>query len=76
MEFFCVLSVGGSLASYQVKSEREDRYKATLWNNNGREDDLPPEITVEKKNNGWNVQPWHDEIANGLIRAIEANGHQ
>ncbi|HET7899495.1 MAG TPA: hypothetical protein VFL47_17530 [Flavisolibacter sp.] len=75
MEFFCVLSVSGSLASYQVKREQEDLYEAVLWANNGQRDDIPAEFTVKKEGSNWHVQPWHDEIANGLIRAIEANGH-
>jgi hypothetical protein len=49
MEFICVLSVGGSLASYQVRKEEMDKYTAVLKTNSGKRDDLPGEIRLKKK---------------------------
>ena len=74
MEFFCVLSVGGSLASYEVQAESEGAYKAVLRNNNGQRDDIPAKIILTKGPDGWQAQPWHEEIVSGLIHAVEANG--
>lgn len=74
MEFYCVLSIGGSLASYQVRREEEGKYNALLWNNNGRRDDLPAEISLYKEAGNWQARPWHEEIVAGLVQAIEANG--
>lgn len=74
MEFFCVLSVGGSLASYHVQRENEKAYKAVLRTNNGQRDDIPAEITFQKDRDGWQAQPWHEEIVSGLIQALESNG--
>jgi len=75
MEFFCVLSIGGSLASYQVQKESEGIYKAVLRTNNGQRDDVPAEIGLRKEASGWQAEPWHQEIVTGLINAIEGNGH-
>jgi hypothetical protein len=74
MEFFCVLSVDGSLASYHVQKESDVAYKAVLRTNNGKRDDIPAEIALEKGTDEWQAQPWHDEIVNSLIHAIESNG--
>jgi hypothetical protein len=74
MDFFCVLSVGGSLASYHVQKESERTYKAVLRNNNGQRDDIPAEISLEKGPDGWQAQPWHEEIVSSLIHAVESNG--
>jgi hypothetical protein len=74
MEFFCVLSVGGSLASYHVQKGKDKAYKAVLRTNNGQRDDIPAEISLEKGPGGWQARPWHDEIVSGLIQALEANG--
>jgi hypothetical protein len=74
MEFFCVLSVNGSLASYHVRKERERAYKAVLRTSNGQRDDIPAAILLSKENGDWQAQPWHNEIVQSLIHAIEANG--
>lgn len=72
MEFFCVLSVGGSLASYQVQKESEaEEYRAVLRTNNGKRDDIPLEIMLKKVVDNWQAEPWHDEIVQSLIHAIE-----
>jgi hypothetical protein len=75
MEFFCVMSVGGSLASYHVQKESERSYKAVLRTTNGKRDDLPDEILIEKKADEWQAQPWHDDVVKGIILAIENNHH-
>lgn len=75
MEFFCVLSVGGSLASYQVQKESEATYKAVLRMVNGKRDDIPVEITLQKEGDNWKAQPHHDEIVRSLVLAIETNEH-
>ncbi|HEX8313701.1 MAG TPA: hypothetical protein VF609_01830 [Flavisolibacter sp.] len=74
MEFICVLSVGGSLASYQVRKEEIDKYTAVLKTNSGKRDDLPGEIRLKKNENGWHGEPWHPEIVTGLGHAIDSNG--
>lgn len=74
MEFYCVLSVGGSLASYKVQKEDNERYKAVLRTNNGRREDIPAEIILQKNKGHWTAQPPHDEIVKSLIHAIESNG--
>ena len=74
MEFYCVLSVGGSLASYHVKKESEAAYKAVLRTNNGQRDDIPAEISLTKADGEWQAKPPHNEIVQSLIHAIEANG--
>lgn len=73
MEFFCVLSVGGSLASYHVQRESDKAYKAVLRTNNGKRDDIPAEIALTKKEDNWQAQPWHDEVVKSLIHAIESD---
>jgi hypothetical protein len=75
MEFFCVLSVSGSLASYQVNQETEGAYKAVLRTGIVRRDDIPAEISLQRKEEKWQAEPWHDEIVKSLIHAIESNGH-
>lgn len=74
MDFFCVLSVGGSLASYHVHKESDKAYKAVLRTNNGRRDDIPAQISLKKEGDNWQAEPWHDEIVKSLIHAIEGNG--
>lgn len=74
MEFFCVLSVGGSLASYHVQTENKVAYKAILRPGNGKREDIPDKISLKKENDTWQAEPWHDEIVRGLIQAIESNG--
>ena len=74
MEFFCVMSVDGSLASYLIKKESDERYKAILRTNNGKRDDLPSEIILEKKEDGWQAQPMRDDLVESIILAIETNG--
>jgi len=73
MEFFCVLSVGGSLASYQVQQESEKRYRAVLRNTNGKRDDISAAIVLTKEDEAWQASPPHDEIVPSLIHAIENN---
>lgn len=73
MEFICVLSVSGSLASYQVRKDGESSYLALLRTANGKRDDIPLEIRLEKQADGWTAAPWHPEIVSGLTHAIEMN---
>lgn len=74
MEFFCVLSVSGSLASYQVQKSSEVAYKAVLRTANGKRNDIPAEISLYKDSHGWQANPHHDEVVQSLIHAIESNG--
>lgn len=74
MDFFCVLSVGGSLAYYGVQKENDTTYKALLRTNNGKRDELPVEISLKKDGDTWQAEPWHEEIVQSLIHAIESNG--
>jgi hypothetical protein len=71
MEFICVLSVGGSLVSYQVRKESETNYSAVLRTNNGNREDIPIKIKLEKNGVGWQAQPWHEEIVSGIAHAID-----
>jgi len=71
MEFICVLSIGGSLASYQVRKEGENNYSATLRNNSGRRDDIPAELALKKEEGKWMAQPWHEELVTGIGHAID-----
>jgi hypothetical protein len=48
-------------------------YKAVLRTNNGKRDDIPSEINLQKGGDGWQAHPWHDEIVQSLINAIESN---
>jgi len=73
MEFVCVVSVKGSLASYIVQQEPENRFKAVLKNYNGKQDDIPLEFVLQKTADGWEAWPKHDEIVTSLAHAIEAN---
>lgn len=72
MEFFCVLSVGGSLASYHVQKLNEEAYEAVLRITNGKRDDIPAQFSLSKGSNGWQASPHHEEIAQSLIHAIES----
>ncbi|WP_162944483.1 hypothetical protein [Flavisolibacter nicotianae] len=74
MDFFCVFSANGSLASYRVQREGEGVYKAVLRSDNGQRDDLPAEIWLQKEPGGWQASPPHDEITSSLVHALEANG--
>lgn len=74
MEFYCVLSVGGSLAPYHVQKTDEATYKAVLRTTNGKRSDIPAEIILQKKEGTWQGQPPHDEIVHGLANAIETDG--
>lgn len=71
MEFFCVLSVGGSLASYHVRKESQDTYRAILKPTGTVRSDVPSEITLHKKAAGWEAYPPHNEIVQSLVNAIE-----
>jgi hypothetical protein len=71
MEFFCVLSVGGSLASYKVKTEDERTFQAVLHNNHGDRTDIPSQLFLCKKEADWQVNPVHDKVVKSLINAIE-----
>ena len=73
MEFFCVMSVNGSLASYLVKKESNEVYKAVLRTTNGKRDDLPAEIILENAAGTWQAQPWREEVVQSIILAIETN---
>ncbi len=73
MEFFCVLSVGGSLASYHVQKINDLAYKAVLRTNSGSRDDVPAEIFLNKHPDKWQAEPWHEDIVPGLVHAIEQN---
>ena len=72
MDFFCVLSVGGSLAYYGVQKENDTKYTAFLRTNNGKRDDLPAEISLNKEGDTWQATPWHEGIVPSLIHAIES----
>lgn len=72
MEFVCVLSVKGSLASYMVTRENDTTYKAIQKTGNSKREDLPFEIVLEKMGpNAWQAEPWLDELIAGLTRCIE-----
>lgn len=73
MEFICVLSVGGSLASYLVREESGNKYAAVLRTNSGKRDDVPVEIFLERKDSSWEAKPGHPEIVAALTHAIDAN---
>lgn len=75
MEFMCVLSVGGSLATYNVRQKDEGRYSATLRTSNGNRTDIPAEIELQKKGSEWTGSPSNDEIVRGLANAIEATAN-
>jgi hypothetical protein len=72
MEFICVLSVEGTLLSYQVSKEEDDGYLATLRNVNAKRDDVPALIRLHKNESGWHAEPWHTEIVSCLTQAIDA----
>jgi hypothetical protein len=72
MEFMCVLSVGGSLATYRLKKESETMYLALLQNATANGADVPAEIILTKIDNAWTGSPQHEEIVRGLGHAIEA----
>ena len=71
MEFVCVLSVGGSLASYIIKPEGENIYKAILKPGSANRDDIPHTISLEKTGDTWTAEPFHDEIITSLAHCIE-----
>ena len=71
MEFICVLSVGGSLASYKVRKEGKNGYSATLRSNNGQHENLPAELVLKKEEGNWVAEPWHEEIVSGITHAID-----
>ena len=73
MEFFCVFSVGGSLASYQVKQVDETTFIASLKSGSNRYNGIPPEITFRKNGESWQAQPHHEEIFTALVHAIETS---
>jgi hypothetical protein len=73
MEFTCVLSVGGSLATYIVRREDESNYLATLKTGSNPRNDIPAEIRLEKQPQGWQASPQHKEIVTGLTHAIDMN---
>ena len=72
MEFICVFSVGGSLASYQVKREEENKYKAVLRNSGGKREDVPAQVALEKNGGEWKAVPMHQEVVAGLIHCIDS----
>jgi hypothetical protein len=73
MEFYCVLSVGGSLASYQVVKENDNRYNAALRTGSNRRDDIPQQLQLFREGDEWRAEPWHKEIVQAIIHAIESN---
>jgi hypothetical protein len=70
MEFVCVLSIEGTLVSYMLTREAEDRYRAHLKSSGMP--GLPDNIVLEKKEGQWRTEPWHPDIINSLIHCIEA----
>jgi hypothetical protein len=73
MEFHCVFSISGSLASYHVQKEGDGLYKAVLRSGAGRRDDVPAEIALSKESGNWKAEPWNEEVVKSLINAIETN---
>ena len=73
MEFICVFSVGGSLASYLVKKESETTYRATLRNSQGRENNLPDIVLLERNGEGWKTNQSQPDVVHNLTQAIENN---
>ena len=71
MEFVCVLSVNGSLASYLVQEEEKEEYTAELKDADKRRD-IPSKMHVCKKDGEWEANPWHEEIGPAIIHAIKA----
>lgn len=72
MEFICVFSVSGSLASYQVKKEEGNKYKAVLRNSGGKREDVPAQLELEKTGNEWTAVPMHSEVVAGLVHCIDS----
>ena len=73
MDFVCVLSVYGSLVSYEISRHGENRFKAVAKGSNGvARDDIPQEFELEKKNNNWQATPWHSDIVPGITQCIDA----
>jgi len=72
MEFVCVLSVAGALASYQVYGNGAEDYNAVL-RNEGRTD-LPAQMQLRRVEGRWIAEPEHEEVSRALIHCIEANG--
>lgn len=71
MEFICVFSVSGSLASYQVKKEQDNKYRAVLRNSGGKREDVPAQVELEKNDGEWRAVPMHQEVVAGLIHCID-----
>jgi hypothetical protein len=71
MEFTCVLSVGGSLAHYNITKHSDTVFVATLKDGPAKRDDLPVIIRLDKGDGIWVAEPWHDQIVTGLTHAIE-----
>lgn len=76
MDFYCVLSVGGSLATYQVTKESDLKYSAVFRPVNGKREDIPSRILLEKIAGNWQAQPWPEEIVQALLHAIDTNSQQ
>lgn len=74
MEFFCVLSVGGSLASYHLQQIDETTFIAVL-KTGSKDTGIPSEMTLRKNGSTWQAQPHHEEIVTGLVHAIESASH-
>ena len=75
VEFMCVLSVGGSLATYRLRQENRSCYSAVLRTTGSKRTDVPAEMLLEKTAAGWSGTPPHEEILRGLANAIEAKGN-
>jgi hypothetical protein len=53
--------------------ENDTAYKAVLRNNNGKRTDIPAEISLKKNGDAWQAEPWHEEVVQSLIHAVESN---
>lgn len=71
MNFICVLSVNGTLASYSITKENEQAYTAVLRSNNLRQEVLPTEIILTKTDGTWVGTPHHPLIVPSIVHAIE-----
>lgn len=73
MEFICVISVSGSLASYRITKQSNTAFTASLQSGNGKRQELPERIVLTKEAEGWKANPWHDEIVPSLTHAIDSS---
>jgi hypothetical protein len=71
-----VFSVGGSLATYEVRKESEEEYQASLKTQGGKREDIPPEIKLWKEGEIWQAQPWHEEVVSSLLQVINVSSRK